>query len=70
MTDSRNDEIKTLQDALHFLAPPIELIDVLESWAQRKPLPPTIAAYVTKWRTIRTSDATGIAMLDGDKQAA
>lgn len=50
-------EPQSLFDVLCWLAPPVELLDVLERWNTQKPLPAAIREYVERWERVRSDES-------------
>ena len=63
MAHGRDDSMNTnpnqfqgLFDVLTFCAPPLALLEHLERYEQRAPLPAEVTQWLGKWRTIRSDE--------------
>lgn len=46
--------LTTVHDALNTVAPPIELVELLEKYEQQQRLPANVAQWLNLWRALRT----------------
>lgn len=47
-------KLGTVHDALHTVAPPLELVELLEKYEQQQRLPANVQQWLNLWRALRT----------------
>lgn len=52
----------TVHELLAATAPPLEVVELLERYEQRQPLPGKVGAWLALWRTLRSDEPS---VLDG-----